>query len=194
MKFQPFLLTFVAGLAHVMATPTGTGYTAHATSADHGVHFPWLAPLMPAAVPNPIYRVSGRAADVDASVPYLPPSLSGLGKFLEENKGKGKKCPTSSTKPATTTSPSIENGIKENKSCEPLTLIFARGTEEEGNMGTVVGPALATAFRKILTNKITVQGVDYPATPAVSTQRQLAHTPLYFPGWANLSGCRAPST
>ncbi|EDN08022.1 predicted protein [Histoplasma mississippiense (nom. inval.)] len=57
-----------------------------------------------------------------------------------------------------------ENGVKKFKGCQPLTLIFARGTDEVGNMGEIVGPSLATALRTLLKGKVTVQGVDYPAS------------------------------
>ncbi|OJD12810.1 hypothetical protein AJ78_06651 [Emergomyces pasteurianus Ep9510] len=58
----------------------------------------------------------------------------------------------------------IENGIKKDNACQPLTLIFARGTDEKGNMGDIIGPALATALRGLLKGKVTVQGVAYPAS------------------------------
>ncbi|KAK2740097.1 hypothetical protein FQN55_009046 [Onygenales sp. PD_40] len=59
---------------------------------------------------------------------------------------------------------SSQNGVEENAGCQPVTLIFARGTTELGNMGTVVGPPLAAALKKQLGDKLTVQGVDYPAS------------------------------
>lgn len=66
---------------------------------------------------------------------------------------------------------SSENGVKEKKSCTPLTVIFARGTGEGGNVGSVVGPPLFKALRaKMGADKVTIQGVDYPASFAVSLQ------------------------
>ncbi|KAK2810822.1 hypothetical protein FQN50_002645 [Emmonsiellopsis sp. PD_5] len=59
---------------------------------------------------------------------------------------------------------STENGIKENDGCHPLTLIFARGTAELGNMGSIIGPSLAQELRNLLDGKITIQGVKYPAS------------------------------
>lgn len=48
-----------------------------------------------------------------------------------------------------------------------MTFIFARGTGEMGNMGTVVGPPTASAMQEILgANGVSVQGVDYPASAA----------------------------
>ncbi|PGG95762.1 hypothetical protein AJ79_09890 [Helicocarpus griseus UAMH5409] len=58
----------------------------------------------------------------------------------------------------------VENGVKENCGCQPLTLIFARGTTEPGNMGLLAGPPLAKALRRLSRGKVTVQGVDYPAS------------------------------
>lgn len=62
---------------------------------------------------------------------------------------------------------STENGVTENSGCKELTLIFARGTGETGNMGTVVGPPLATKLASLTNNKVTVQGVTYDASAAV---------------------------
>lgn len=60
---------------------------------------------------------------------------------------------------ATTT----ENGLTTDP-CKALTLIYARGTNEDGNVGTVVGPSLIADLRSSLgTDKVTAQGVDYAA-------------------------------
>jgi cutinase len=51
--------------------------------------------------------------------------------------------------------------------CKPMTLIFARGTSEQGNMGTIVGPPLANAMIALMgADQVAVQGVDYPANVA----------------------------
>ncbi|PGH00754.1 cutinase [Blastomyces parvus] len=57
-----------------------------------------------------------------------------------------------------------ENGVEKFNGCQPLTLIFARGTDEKGNMGDIIGPPLAAALRTLLKGNITVQGVNYPAS------------------------------
>lgn len=62
---------------------------------------------------------------------------------------------------------STENGVKDNKQCQPLTFIFARGTSEMGNMGSVVGPPVAKQLSSLMGGKVTVQGVDYPADAGV---------------------------
>jgi hypothetical protein len=55
-----------------------------------------------------------------------------------------------------------------------MTVIFARGTGELGNMGTISGPPMVKAIRsKLGADRVTVQGVDYAASAAVST------TPLF---------------
>ncbi|KIW05457.1 uncharacterized protein PV09_03346 [Verruconis gallopava] len=57
------------------------------------------------------------------------------------------------------TASDVENGV-----CRPITLIFARGTTEPGNMGTVVGPPLADGMIQAFgANNVAVQGVNYPA-------------------------------
>ncbi|KAF7174038.1 hypothetical protein CNMCM5623_006340 [Aspergillus felis] len=57
-----------------------------------------------------------------------------------------------------------ENGVTNKDACQPLTFIFARGTSELGNMGSIAGPPVATKLRSLLNNKVVVQGVDYPAS------------------------------
>ncbi|KAK6332941.1 hypothetical protein TWF718_010769 [Orbilia javanica] len=57
----------------------------------------------------------------------------------------------------------------QNAACKPFTLIFARGTTETGNLGTVVGPPLISALGRVLpggSNALAVQGVNYPANVA----------------------------
>jgi cutinase len=49
--------------------------------------------------------------------------------------------------------------------CKKITLIFARGTTETGNMGITVGPSLAKQLRSVYGNAdVAVQGVDYGAS------------------------------
>ena len=53
-----------------------------------------------------------------------------------------------------------------------MTVIFARGTGELGNMGTISGPPMVKAIRsKLGAERVTVQGVDYAASAAVSSPR-----------------------
>ena len=52
----------------------------------------------------------------------------------------------------------------QNGACKPVTLIFARGTTETGNIGSEVGPPLVTALQKAVgAGNLAVQGVNYPA-------------------------------
>jgi cutinase len=52
-------------------------------------------------------------------------------------------------------------------SCKTVTIIFARGTTELGNVGTFAGPPFFNAVGDILgDSNIAVQGVDYGATIA----------------------------
>ena len=55
----------------------------------------------------------------------------------------------------------ILNGI-----CKPFTLIFARGTSEDPNLGNIVGPPFIDALNATFgTNNVAVQGVNnYPAS------------------------------
>ena len=57
-----------------------------------------------------------------------------------------------------------ENQFTDSNTCNDITVLFARGTTEAGNVGSLTGPpffqALSTA---VGANKLTVQGVDYAA-------------------------------
>ncbi len=56
-----------------------------------------------------------------------------------------------------------ENGLSE--PCQPVTVIFARGTSEPGNVGVLVGPPFFDALKsKIGGTKVVMQGVPYPAS------------------------------
>ncbi|KAF2804185.1 cutinase precursor, partial [Mytilinidion resinicola] len=57
-----------------------------------------------------------------------------------------------------------QNDVVNNTGCKAVTVVFARGTLEAGNVGSLAGPpffqALATS---ISADQLAVQGVDYPA-------------------------------
>jgi hypothetical protein len=62
-----------------------------------------------------------------------------------------------------------EEGVVKNNCCAKLTVIFARGTTESGNLGSVIGPPLLAALRASLgASNVLGQGVDYPASLEVS--------------------------
>lgn len=68
-----------------------------------------------------------------------------------------------------------ENGIVNKNCCTDMTVIFARGTTESGNVGSVTGPPMFAALRqKLGADRVTVQGVDYAASFGVS--RWILHT------------------
>ncbi|KAL3468942.1 cutinase-domain-containing protein, partial [Aspergillus californicus] len=62
------------------------------------------------------------------------------------------------------------NDVSDNSGCKALTFIFARGTSEMGNMGSVVGPKVASELDSLTSGKVAVQGVDYPADAAGNAQ------------------------
>lgn len=50
-------------------------------------------------------------------------------------------------------------------SCGPVTVIFARGTTEPGNVGVLVGPPFFDALKSTIgAGNLVVQGVEYPAS------------------------------
>lgn len=58
-----------------------------------------------------------------------------------------------------------QNDITSGSACKALTVIFARGTTETGNVGTITGPPFFQAlYRNIGSSKVALQGVDYPAS------------------------------
>lgn len=87
----------------------------------------------------------------------LPTSLSGLG-ALSGLSG------LSSTSGLSARASITENGLDD--ACKGTTVIFARGTTELGNMGSVVGPSLSSDLKTALNNDVAVQGVDYAADAA----------------------------
>ncbi|KAK3704856.1 hypothetical protein LTR37_013547 [Vermiconidia calcicola] len=62
---------------------------------------------------------------------------------------------------------STANDVSDRNGCTPLTVIFARGTSEGGNIGSVAGPPM---FQELLsdlgTSGVSLQGVPYPANSA----------------------------
>ena len=57
-----------------------------------------------------------------------------------------------------------QNGLTDGEGCKAMTVIFARGTTETGNVGTLTGPPFFTALAQVVgTLNLAVQGVDYPA-------------------------------
>lgn len=65
--------------------------------------------------------------------------------------------------------------------CAPVTLVFARGSTEQGNMGATVGPALAKSLISSLGNSgVAIQGVDYIASIEVSVSPQTNDDVAYY--------------
>lgn len=51
-----------------------------------------------------------------------------------------------------------------NGACAEVTVIFARGTTEAGNVGSIAGPPFFKALEDELSDpQVAIQGVDYPA-------------------------------
>nr|OQO27688.1 hypothetical protein B0A51_04454 [Rachicladosporium sp. CCFEE 5018] len=60
-----------------------------------------------------------------------------------------------------------QNQLTDGTPCRAITVIFARGTFESGNVGTIVGPPFFQALANSTgAGKIAVQGVAYPADVA----------------------------
>lgn len=84
---------------------------------------------------------------------------------------------------------STANDVTNKAACKAITVIFARGTGESGNVGSVIGPPLLKALQsKVGAAKVAFQGVPYPASAAVSYLS--SHIPYAFID----IGCRAMPT
>lgn len=56
------------------------------------------------------------------------------------------------------------NGLVDGSPCQALTVVFARGTLESGNVGSFAGPPFFQALAsRVGAVNMSVQGVDYPA-------------------------------
>lgn len=57
-----------------------------------------------------------------------------------------------------------QNGLTDSTGCKAMIVIFARGTTEQGNVGTLSGPPFFAALaQSVGIENLAVQGVDYPA-------------------------------
>lgn len=58
-----------------------------------------------------------------------------------------------------------QNDLQQGSACAPNIVVFARGTAETGNVGTLAGPPFFQAMAQQLggAQNLAVQGVDYPA-------------------------------
>ncbi|KAF9692501.1 hypothetical protein EKO04_009756 [Ascochyta lentis] len=58
-----------------------------------------------------------------------------------------------------------QNDVTNGGGCKPMTVLFARGTTEGGNMGTVAGPLFVSAIGAMMggAQNLAVQGIQYPA-------------------------------
>jgi hypothetical protein len=58
-----------------------------------------------------------------------------------------------------------ENNLTDGSACKAVTIIFARGTLEGGNVGSLAGPPWFEAVANdIGAENLAVQGIDYPAS------------------------------
>ncbi|KAH7401750.1 cutinase precursor [Phaeosphaeria sp. MPI-PUGE-AT-0046c] len=58
-----------------------------------------------------------------------------------------------------------QNDVTGGGGCKAMTVLFARGTTEGGNMGTVAGPPFVSAIGDMMGGaaNVAVQGIEYPA-------------------------------
>ncbi|KAI8936092.1 hypothetical protein NX059_007591 [Plenodomus lindquistii] len=65
-------------------------------------------------------------------------------------------------------SSTTQNDITDGGACKAMTILFARGTTEAGNMGTIAGPPFVSAVGDLMGGaaNVAVQGIEYPADVA----------------------------
>lgn len=65
-------------------------------------------------------------------------------------------------------SSSTQNDVTNGGGCKAMTVLFARGTTEAGNMGTIAGPPFVSAVGQMMGGaaNVAVQGIEYPANVA----------------------------
>ena len=84
-----------------------------------------------------------------------------------------------------------ENDVANPVPCKPLTLIFARGFIEPGNMGVIIGPALADALKSAVSDdSVAVQGVECISILPYTDPEGAAH----FVDMVELAASRCPET
>lgn len=166
-------------LGTTLAAPTKTIEDRQLGNLGSGSGLGALSSLLP-GIGNLGSGVGGSSGS-GLSLPNIP-GLGNLGSGLGGSSGGGLSLPSFSNTPSLGNlggfngnakrqtiggGSSTANGVTDNESCQPLTFIFARGTGEMGNMGSVVGPPVASQLKTLTGDKVVVQGVDYPASAAV---------------------------
>lgn len=61
-----------------------------------------------------------------------------------------------------------QNDVVNGGGCKAMTVLFARGTTELGNMGSIAGPPFVSAIGDMMGGaaNVAVQGIEYPANVA----------------------------
>ena len=72
---------------------------------------------------------------------------------------------TLSSSPVAATPLALRSGSSSSAACGDITVVFARGTTEPGDVGVIAGPPFFDEIEDRLGGgkKLVVQGVDYPA-------------------------------
>ncbi|MCJ1448480.1 MAG: hypothetical protein MMC23_008997 [Stictis urceolatum] len=88
-----------------------------------------------------------------------------------------------------------ENDLTNGSPCKAVTVIFARGTTEAGNVGSLAGPPFFQALANdIGASNLAVQGVDYPASIAGFLAGGDAAGSTTFAGLVQQASTQCPNT
>jgi cutinase len=132
--------------------------TMHFLSLVHGL--PNLSPRQTIPIPPALAQFpSGPLNEFLTLISTLPEgaaALDAVGLVLT---------PLQQTLADATGTDTTEDDLEQNAPCADLTVIFARGTTEPGNVGLLTGPPFLDALHEQLGNRShAFQGVEYPAT------------------------------
>ncbi|PVH97877.1 carbohydrate esterase family 5 protein, partial [Periconia macrospinosa] len=58
----------------------------------------------------------------------------------------------------------IENQFSHSRDCGKFIFVWARGSREAGNMGSIIGQPLGDVLRREYGGDLMIEGIDYPAT------------------------------
>jgi cutinase len=118
---------------------------------------PFLAPVLSLPISEPIYSHDVNA--LLAKIALLCP-FSGIVADVSDLLTAGEN--TLAWLFGTQTS---QDGLSSGSSCAAVTVVWARGTTEPGNVGVLVGPPFFDALKaRVGDGNVVVQGVAYPAS------------------------------
>ncbi|KAF1952707.1 cutinase-domain-containing protein [Byssothecium circinans] len=155
-----FSLPSIGDLFPGLPKPTG------GPGSGSGISLPSLGGILPTGIPSGGGLPSGSPGR-PTSAAQVTPTPTGIDNSTQPTATEAAGTVPSDCTPQATQGGSTENGVADKNCCTDLTIIFARGTGEPGNVGIIAGPKMFSSLRSSLgADRVTIQGVDYPADAA----------------------------